>query len=120
MWIFKVKNVKIQDTTKSFIVMLFYKINPTKNTTNITNITENSLNLVPHTNLKIGEKFSLFVYTTIQHNLKFLFPFSYSHKIPTHTGVQSEQLIAHNSPIVARENMVSVTNMQHSFYLCTQ
>ena len=119
MSVFKVKNIKLQATTKSFIVALFYNINNTQNTTNITEITENLLNLVPRTNLKIGEKYSLIVYITIQHKLTLLTYYSYCHKFLTCTGVQSEQLIAHNSSIVARENAVSVTNMQHLFYPCT-
>ena len=49
MWIFKVKKVKLQAATKLFIVALFYKINPTQNTTNITEITKNSLNSVSRT-----------------------------------------------------------------------
>ena len=57
MWFFQVKNIKLQATTKSFIVALFYKINLTQNTTNITEITENLLNSVPYKNLKISEKF---------------------------------------------------------------
>ena len=111
MWIFKVKNVKLQATTKSFIVALFYKINPTQNTRNITEITKNLLNSVPHTNLKIGEKFSLIVYITIQHNLILLTYYSYCHKFLTHTEVQCEQLIADNLSIVVKENAVSVTNV---------
>ena len=98
--VFKVKNVKLQATIKSFFVALFYKINPTQNTTNITEFTENLLYSVPHTNLKIGEKFSLIVYITIQHNLTFITYYSYCCKYLTHTGVQSEQLIAHNLYIV--------------------
>ena len=46
---------------QNFIVALFYKLNPTQNTTIIAENTENSLNLVPHTiKIKIpsGEKFS--------------------------------------------------------------
>ena len=58
MWIFKVKNVKLQATTKSFIVAIFYRINPAQNTKNITEITKNSLSSVPYTYFKIGEKFS--------------------------------------------------------------
>ena len=50
MWVFQVKNVKLQATAKLFIVALFYQINPIQNTTNITEITENLLKLVPHTN----------------------------------------------------------------------
>ena len=49
MWVFQVKNVKLQATTKLFVVAIFYQINPIQNTTNITDITENSLNLVHHT-----------------------------------------------------------------------
>ena len=119
MWVFQVKNVKLQATTKLFIVAIFYQINPIQNTTNITEITENSLNSVPHTNLKIGEKFSLIVYITIQYNLTLLTFFSYCHKFLTGTRVQSEQVIVHNSPIVKRKDVVSVTNMQHSFILHT-
>ena len=69
MWVFQVKNIKLQATAKLFIVAIFYQINPIQNTTNITEITENLLNLVPHTNLKIGERFSLIVFIAIQHNL---------------------------------------------------
>ena len=49
MWFCKGKIVKIQTTTQNFIVALFYKLNPTQNTTIIAENTENSLNLVPHT-----------------------------------------------------------------------
>ena len=77
MWDYQVKNVKLQATTKLFIVAIFYQINPIQNTTNITEITKNSLNLVPHTNLKIGEKFSLIVVIAIQHNLTLPTLFSY-------------------------------------------
>ena len=94
MWVYQVKNVKLQATTK------FYQTNPIQNTTNITGITENPLNSVPHTNLKIGEKFSLIFVIAIQHNLTLLTLFSYCHKFLTGTRVQSEQLIAHNSAIV--------------------
>ena len=102
------------------MVTLFYKINPIQNTTNITEITNNLLKLVPHTNLKIGEKFSLIVLIAIQHNLTLLTFSSYCRKILTGTRVQSEQLIAHNLSIVERENAVSVTNMRQFFHLCTQ
>ena len=103
-------NIKLQTTGILFVVALFYKITPTQNTTIIREITENSLNSVPYTYLKIGEKFSLIVYITIQYNLTLLTFFSYCHKFLTCTGVQSEQIIAHNLPIVLRENVVSVTN----------
>ena len=33
MWFYKGKIVKIQATTQTFIVALFYKLNPTQNTT---------------------------------------------------------------------------------------
>ena len=111
MWVFKVKNVKLQGTTKSFIVALFYKTNPTQNTTNITEITKSSLNLVPHTYFKVGEKFPLIVYLTIQCNLTLLIFLSYCHTFLTSTGVQSEQIFAHNLSIVVKQNAVSVTNM---------
>ena len=61
MWFCKGKIVKIQTTTQNFIVALFYKLNPTQNTTIIAENTENSLNLVPHTiklKIQIGGKFS--------------------------------------------------------------
>ena len=111
MWVYQVKNVKLQATTKLFIVAILYQTNPIQNTTNITEITENLLNSVPHTNLKIGEKFSLIVVIAIQHNLTLLTLFSYCCKFLTGTRVQSEQLIAHNSAIVKRKDVVSVTNM---------
>ena len=122
MWVFHVKNVKLQATAKLFIVAIFYKINAIQNTTNIVEITENSLKLVPCTNLKIGEKFSLIVFIAIQHNLAntshiFLLLL---HKFLTGTRLQSEQLIAHNSSIVERENVVSVTNMWHSSIYASQ
>ena len=85
MWILRVKNVKSQAATKSFIVALFYKTIPTQNTTNITEITKNLLKLVPHTNLKFGEKFTLIVFITIQHNLTLLTVFSNCHKFLTGT-----------------------------------
>ena len=119
MWVFQVKNVKLQATTKLFIVAIFYQINPTQNTTNITEITKNSLNSVPHTNLKIGEKFSLIVFIAIQHNLTLLTFFSYCCKFLTGTRIQSEQLIAQKSAIVKRKDVVSVTNTRHSFILHT-
>ena len=111
MWVYQVKNVKLQATTKLFIVAIFYQINPIQNTIVITEITEKSLNSVPHTNLNIGEKFILIVSIAIQHNLTLLIFFSYCHKILTGTEVQSEQLSAHKSSIVKRIDMVSVTNM---------
>ena len=61
MWFCKGKIVKIQATTQNFIVALFYKLNPTQNTTVIAENTENSLNSVPCTikiKIQIGEKFS--------------------------------------------------------------
>ena len=61
MWFCKAKIVKIQATTQNFIVELFYKLNPTQNTTVIAENTENLLNLVPRTiklKIQIGEKFS--------------------------------------------------------------
>ena len=50
MWVYQVKNIKLQATTKLFIVAIFYQTNRIQNTTNITEITKNSLNSVPHTN----------------------------------------------------------------------
>ena len=55
MWVYQVKNVKLQATAKLFIVAIFYQTNPIQNTTNITEITKYLLNSVPCTNLKIGE-----------------------------------------------------------------
>ena len=108
-WIFKVNNIKLQAATKSFVVALSYKINPTQNTTNITEITKNSLNLVPCTYFKIGEKFLQIFHITIQCNLTLLTFSSYCHKFLRSTGVQSEQLIAHNLSIVVKENAVLQT-----------
>ena len=105
MWVFQVKNIKLQATTKLFIVAIFYQINPIQNTTNIAEITENSLYSLPNTNLKIGEKFSLIVFIAIQHNLTLLTFFSYCRKFLTGARVQSEQLIVHNSDIVRKEKM---------------
>ena len=85
---------------------IFYQTNPIQNTTNITEITENLLNSVPHKNLKISEKFSLIVVIAIQHNLTHLTLFSYCHKFLTDTRIQSEQLIAHNSTTVKRKNVI--------------
>ena len=111
MWILRVKNIKSQAATKSFIVALFYKTIPTKNTTNIIEITKNSLKSVPCTNLKFGEKFILIVFIAIQHNLKHLTFSSYCRKFLTGTRVQSEQLAAHNSSIMQEKDVVSDTNM---------
>ena len=88
MWVFQVKKVKLQATTKLFIAAIVYQINPIQNTTNITEITKNSLNSVPHTNLKIGEKFSLIVShcNTAQSDTSHIF-FSYCHKFLTGTMV---------------------------------
>ena len=47
MWIFEAKKYKILIPTQLFIVV-FYKLKPIQNTTNITEITKNFLNLVPH------------------------------------------------------------------------
>ena len=119
MWVYQVKNVKLQATTKLFIVAIFYQTNPIQTTTNITEITKKLFNSVPRTNLKIGEKFSLIIVIAIQHNLKLFTLFSYCHKFLTGTRVQSEELIAHNSAIVKRKDAISVTNMQHYFILHT-
>ena len=100
MWIFQVKNVKLQATANVFIVAIFYQINPIQNTTNIIEITKNLLNSDPYTNLKIGEKFSLIVFIAIQHRLTLLTFFSYFCKFLNDTRVQCEQLIVNNSPIV--------------------
>ena len=51
MCVYQVVNIKLQATTKLFIVAIFYQINPIQNTTVNTEITENSLNLGPRTNL---------------------------------------------------------------------
>ena len=102
MWVFQVKNIKLQATAKLSIVEIFYQINPILNTTNITEIIENSLNSVPCTNFNIGEKFSLIVFIAIQHNFTLLTFFAYCCKFLTGTRVQSEQLIAHNSAIVKK------------------
>ena len=72
MWFYKGKSVNISATTQKFIVALFYKINPVQIATVVAENTENSLNLVPHTNLKIGEKFTQIVFIAIQHNLTLL------------------------------------------------
>ena len=48
MWISRVKKYKILAPTQLFFVV-FYKLKPIQNTTNITEITENLLNSVPHT-----------------------------------------------------------------------
>ena len=40
MWVYQVKIVKLQATTKVFIVAIFYQINPIQNTANVTEITE--------------------------------------------------------------------------------
>ena len=59
MWFYKGKNVNILATTQSFIVALFYKINPAQNTTIIAENTKNPLNSEPHTIeiiIQIGEK----------------------------------------------------------------
>ena len=53
MWVYQIVNVKLQATAKLFIVAIFYQINPVQYTTVNTEITENSLNSVPHTNLKL-------------------------------------------------------------------
>ena len=119
MWVYQVKNIKLQAAAKLFIVAIFYQTNPIQNTTNITEISKNSLNSVPQTNFKIGEKFSLIGVIAIQHNLTLLTLFSYCRKFLTGTRVQSEHLIAHNSAIVKRKDVVSVTNMRHSFILHT-
>ena len=110
MCVYQVVYVKLQATTNLFIVAIFYQINPIQNTTVNTEITKNSLNSVLHTNLKFSKKFMLIFSITIQHNLTLLTFFSYCRKILTGTRVQSEQLIAHNSSIVKRIDMVSVTN----------
>ena len=62
MWVFQVKKHKITSYQKLFGIAIFYQVNPIQNITNITEITKISLNLVPHTNLQIGEKFSLIVF----------------------------------------------------------
>ena len=61
----------------------------------------------------------LIVSIAIQYNLTLLIIFSYCCTILTSTRVQSEQLIAHNSSIVRRIDVVSVTNTQHYFILHT-
>ena len=53
MCVYQVVNVKLQTTTKLFVVAIFYQINPVQNTTVNTEITENSLNSVPCTNFKL-------------------------------------------------------------------
>ena len=45
MWVFQVKNVKLQATTKLFVVAIFYQINSIQNTTNITEITKKIIKL---------------------------------------------------------------------------
>ena len=55
---------------QNFIVALFYKIDPTQNTTIIAENTKNSSNLVPHTikiKIQIGEKFSPIVVSQFWH-----------------------------------------------------
>ena len=60
-WSYNIKYIKWA-TTQFFVVALFYKLNPTQNTTNITKITENLLNSVPHAiNNKNSKIFSLIV-----------------------------------------------------------
>ena len=51
--VYQVINVKLQATTKLFIVAIFYQKNPIQNTTVNIEITTNLLNLVPRTNLKL-------------------------------------------------------------------
>ena len=61
MWFCKGKIIKFQTSTQNFIVALFYKLNPTQNTTIIAENTEYSLNSVPCTikiKIQIGQKFS--------------------------------------------------------------
>ena len=43
MWVFRSNNIKPQAIINLFIVAIFYKINPVQNTTNITEISKNSL-----------------------------------------------------------------------------
>ena len=53
MWVYQVINIKLQATTKLFVVAIFYQVNPVQKTTVNTDITKNLLNSVPHTNLKL-------------------------------------------------------------------
>ena len=69
MWFYKGKIVKIQADKQIFIVALFYKIKSSPKTIIIAEYTENLLKPVPHTNLKIGEKFTKLFPIAIQHNL---------------------------------------------------
>ena len=65
MWIFRAKKFKILAPTQLFIVAVFYEFKPIQNTTNITEITENSLKLsTSHIKIQIGENFSPIVYST--------------------------------------------------------
>ena len=50
MLVYQVVNVKLQATVKLSIVAIFYQINPVQNTIVNTEITENLLSLVSHTN----------------------------------------------------------------------
>ena len=65
MWISRAK-IQILDPTQLFIIAVFYKVKPMQNTTNITEITENSLKLSTSHNkqIQIGQNFSPIVYST--------------------------------------------------------
>ena len=64
MWIFRAKKYKILAPTQLFVVVVFYKLNPIQNTTNTTQITENSLKLsTSHIKIQIGENLSPIVYS---------------------------------------------------------
>ena len=65
MWISRVKKYKILTPTQLFIVVVFYKLKPIQNTTNITEITQKFIKLgTSHTKIQIGENFPPIVYST--------------------------------------------------------
>ena len=101
-----------------FIVVVFYKLKPIQNTTNITEIIKNSLNLVPRTKTQIGENFSPIVYSTnltLHTSSTIVLALN---ALLTCTGHQSEQLIAPSHLLWRRTQ--SVKNMCQFFYQCTQ